>query len=159
MNSTNNMQDLELWFKTNAKNALKKSTPIPFEITNEVRVAITKEGPVTYEEGHYLVSNGISLVCPTAPSAFMALYDIIPEQVGVATPKAIEKLATIHVVNRQQKRPRGEEFTSDSDSDSTTTKAYDNHRKKCKESNTSVLHGGAYMENGVTFCTLCDEQF
>ena len=280
MNSTNNMQDLELWFKTNAKKATKKSTPITFEITNETGVAITKEGPVTYEAGHYLVSNGPSPPYPIAPTAFMALYDFIPEQVGVATPKAIEKLsklatddgsittswgvlhyrsgldyivrhsaddygvvsneifaqsyfiineklpffvktlvgksycveldpfetsavkvvddiikqlpeeictywqvicegkclkschhelaqgvaqyfsklATIHVVNRQHKRPREEEFTSDSDSDSTITKAYDDHRKKCKLSNTSTIHGGAYIENGVSACTLCDEK-
>ena len=280
-NNNNNMQDLEAWFETDAKKAAKVSTPISFEIAKEAGVAITKEGPVAYEAGHYLVSNGLSPAYPVAPAAFGALYDISAEQQGVATPKAIEKLAklatdegsittswgvlayrsgmdyivrhadgdygvvaveifdvtyyiivdkrpfffktlagisytieldpketsaavineeiiehlpetngnwqiicegkdlmscqqelangvgkyfsrlaSIHVINRQPKRPRDEYSDSDSDSDSETTKAYDSHKKICsaRNSNTSSMHGGAYLEDGVGYCTLCDEK-
>jgi len=276
--NSSSMQDLEAWFTTDAKKAAKVSTPISFEIAKEAGVAITKEGPVAYEAGHYLINNGLSPAYPVAPAAFGALYDVSPEQQGVATPKAIEKmakqatqdgsittswgvlayrsgqdyvvrhaagdygviaseifavtyyliiekspflvktlsgttfcieldpretsaqvvnkkiiaqlpesnakwqvicegkdlknchqelvkgvgkyfnqLATIHVINRQPKRPREE---SDSDSDSETTKAYICHRKICsaRSSNTSSMHGGAYLEDGVGYCTLCDEK-
>lgn len=203
-NNNNNMQDLEAWFETDAKKAAKVSTPISFEIAKEAGVAITKEGPVAYEAGHYLVSNGLSPAYPVAPAAFGALYDISTEQQGVATPKAIEKMAklatdegsittswgvlayrsgmdyivrhadgdygviameifdvTYYVINRQPKRPR-EESDSDSDSDSEfeTTKAYDSHKKICsaRSSNISLMHGGAYLEDGVGYCTLCDKK-
>lgn len=199
-NYSNSMQDLEAWFESNAKKAAKDSTPISFEITCEAGVAITKEGPVAYEAGHYLVSNGLSPAYPVAPAAFGALYDISAEQQGVATPKTIEKMAklatengsittswgvltyrsgldyivrhavgdygviameifdvTYYVINRQPKRPREE---SDSDSDFETTKAYEHHKKICsaRSSNTFSMHGGAYLEDGVGYCTLCDEK-
>ena len=91
---------------------------------NNMQDAITKEGPVAYEAGHYLVSNGLSPSYPVAPAAFGALDD----------------------------------------SDSETTKdiyiAYDSHKKICsaRSSNTSKMHGGAYLEDGVGYCTLCDQK-
>jgi len=143
------MQDIEAWFTTDAKKAAKVSTPISFEIAKEAGVAITKEGPVAYEAGHYLVLNGLSPAYPVAPAAFGALYDVSPEHQGVATPKAIEKMT-------KQATQDGSIMTSDSE----TTKAYICHRKICsaRSSNTSSMHGGAYLEDGVGYCTLCDEK-
>lgn len=87
---------------------------------NNMQDAITKQGPVAYEAGYYLVSNGLSPSYPVAPAAFGALDD----------------------------------------SDSETTKAYDSHKKFCsaRSSNTSKMHGGAYLEDGVGYCTLCDQK-
>ena len=103
------MKDLENWFIINSKKVSKVSIPIKFDIAKEAGIAKTKEGPVAYEKGHYLVNNYLSPVYPVSPHAFNCLYEVTAfsggcEAVtaksgglseGCAIPKVIEKTAKL----------------------------------------------------------------
>ena len=93
------MKDLENWFIINSKKVSKVSIPIKFDIAKEAGIAKTKEGPVAYEKGHYLVNNYLSPVYPVSPHAFNCLYEVTAFSGGLsegcAIPKVIEKTAKL----------------------------------------------------------------
>jgi hypothetical protein len=81
------------WFEQGSFKTFKKPAKEKYEIAQQAGTVQTLEGPVNYEEGHYIMTGPKGEQYPITPEKFHSLKDDLGN--GVATPKKIPKIAKL----------------------------------------------------------------